>query len=317
MSDRVTNVDIEDVLTSIRRLVTDGGANSPAKSVASEQIDTPAERLVLTPNFRVKDTPASSDAPTQAANNDPEPLQLSSFARVEAEDIGETALVLQPEQSIPAGQSATNISRETLEATIAELEAQVGDKNEEWEPDGSEDAAEVTWESAGFVAGEREVAPDVEAISEPDADSETSQHSLSEALEDSVVSAVVMKAFQREMGMEAEPDDAPVVPEGETQGFVANPRPHRWSEKTERRLTPTADDSFGDELALAADDQTDEMLEEYLSKTPMFDEEVLKRVVHEVVREELQGNLGERITRNVRKLVRREIHNILTTQEFD
>jgi len=314
MSDRVTNVDIDDVLSSIRRLVSDGGPNSPVKSAVSEQVDAQAERLVLTPNFRVKETATSIDTPTQAANNDPDPLQLSSLARVDAEDIGETALVLQPEQSIPADQNVTNISRETLEATIAELEAQVGDKNEEWEPDGSEVAEEVTWESAGFVAGKREVAPDVEAISE------TATHpepSLAEALEDSVVSAVVMEAFQREMEMEPEPDDASVIPEGDAQAFVANPRPHRWSDKTEGRLTPTTDDSFGDDLVVAADDQTDEMLEKYLSKTPMFDEEVLKRVVHEVVREELQGNLGERITRNVRKLVRREIHNILTTQEFD
>ena len=40
-------------------------------------------------------------------------------------------------------------------------------------------------------------------------------------------------------------------------------------------------------------------------------------MVTDIVREELQGALGERITRNVRKLVRREIHRALVAQELD
>lgn len=48
-----------------------------------------------------------------------------------------------------------------------------------------------------------------------------------------------------------------------------------------------------------------------------LDEETLRRIVAEVVREELQGALGERITRNVRKLVRREIRLALAAEELD
>ena len=47
-----------------------------------------------------------------------------------------------------------------------------------------------------------------------------------------------------------------------------------------------------------------------------FDEEMLRDLVGEIVRAELQGALGERITRNVRKLVRREIHRSLASQEL-
>jgi len=43
----------------------------------------------------------------------------------------------------------------------------------------------------------------------------------------------------------------------------------------------------------------------------------LRELVTEIVRQELQGALGERITRNVRKLVRREIHRALTSQELE
>jgi hypothetical protein len=46
-------------------------------------------------------------------------------------------------------------------------------------------------------------------------------------------------------------------------------------------------------------------------------DEALRRMIEEVVRQELSGALGERITRNVRKLVRREIRRVLSDDEFD
>ena len=49
----------------------------------------------------------------------------------------------------------------------------------------------------------------------------------------------------------------------------------------------------------------------------LIDEEALRDLVAEIVRSELQGELGERITRNVRKLVRREIHRALAAQELE
>ena len=46
-------------------------------------------------------------------------------------------------------------------------------------------------------------------------------------------------------------------------------------------------------------------------------EDQLRELVVDIVRAELQGALGERITRNVRKLVRREIHRMLISQEME
>lgn len=45
--------------------------------------------------------------------------------------------------------------------------------------------------------------------------------------------------------------------------------------------------------------------------------EALRAIVVEVLREELNGEMGERITRNVRKLVRREINRVLVSRELD
>ena len=51
--------------------------------------------------------------------------------------------------------------------------------------------------------------------------------------------------------------------------------------------------------------------------TVAIDEDMMRDMVNNIVREELQGALGERITRNVRKLVRREIHQALTSKDFE
>ena len=48
-----------------------------------------------------------------------------------------------------------------------------------------------------------------------------------------------------------------------------------------------------------------------------LDEAMLRELVSDIVRQELQGALGERITRNVRKLVRREIHRALAAHDLE
>ncbi len=47
-----------------------------------------------------------------------------------------------------------------------------------------------------------------------------------------------------------------------------------------------------------------------------LDEDMLRDMISSIVREELQGDLGERITRNVRKLVRREIHRTMVSNDL-
>ncbi|KJZ17886.1 hypothetical protein [Loktanella sp. S4079] len=48
-----------------------------------------------------------------------------------------------------------------------------------------------------------------------------------------------------------------------------------------------------------------------------IDEDALRALVVEIVHQELSGELGERITRNVRKLVRREINRVLVAKGLD
>ncbi len=50
---------------------------------------------------------------------------------------------------------------------------------------------------------------------------------------------------------------------------------------------------------------------------PILDEEALRGVINDLVREELQGELGDRISRNLRKLIRRELAQMLQEQKRD
>ncbi len=49
----------------------------------------------------------------------------------------------------------------------------------------------------------------------------------------------------------------------------------------------------------------------------LVDDDQLRDIIADVVRQELSGELGERITRNVRKLVRREIRQMLASGDLD
>jgi hypothetical protein len=48
-----------------------------------------------------------------------------------------------------------------------------------------------------------------------------------------------------------------------------------------------------------------------MAPAPILDEEALRGVVNSIVREELQGELGDRISRNLRKLIRRELAQMI------
>ena len=79
-----------------------------------------------------------------------------------------------------------------------------------------------------------------------------------------------------------------------------------------------------DEIAEPTGQSTDVVVEAAPDAVPdtteaeeTLDEAALRQLVSDIVREELQGVLGERITRNVRKLVRREIQRALSLHDLE
>lgn len=284
MSDPVTNVDIEDVLASIRRLVS-GGAE--ADRINPERLKG-QERLVLTPSQRVDgedgapsaddecmiaeemSAPADEQVSAATAPDGPSPMTASA-GEGSAEDLHEPEgsraeeMIgrLQADEPGAAAPDAAPVSETEAPPTGPEIEDHAEDcdmpppeVSELWEPDGDDEDAYAEGAATPTIEWR-----DAEAES-PEAEEEPS-HDPDEMAADEAASA----AFARD-----------------------------W-----------------DAQARARSDARDALdLDE-----AVLDEEALRDLVAEIVREELMGTLGERITRNVRKLVRREIHRALTTQEFD
>lgn len=124
MSDPLTRAEIEDVLSSIRRLVAEG-ARAPAAPQPASDAPGAAGRLVLTPAQRVA-------APSPPAA-DP-----TATIREAARRLAEAQAVAHPAAEVPAAGAGGGAGLASLEETIAELEAAVAASGGEWEPDGSE-----------------------------------------------------------------------------------------------------------------------------------------------------------------------------------
>lgn len=262
MSNPVTNVDIEDVLSSIRRLVTEGERTDAPRSVEAvrDVVSAKHDRFVLTPALRVV-APATDAGDTETVSADASPA-------------APPPLIL-----------TNNRNLSNLEATIAELEAAVNWQNDEFEPDGSEVAA--TRESTDAPTDlRRRVVDDPENTDPEISDADTIDFGNAQA---------------ENADVDTENPDAP----------IATPEPmfhHKIDDETE--------EDHHDDLMAGDDDPADD-LTAYLDDDSTIDESALRDMVAQIVRAELQGELGERITRNVRKLVRREIYRVINSQEFD
>lgn len=252
MPDPMKNTDIEDVLSSIRRLVSYEPANArPAEPVPPKQPD----RLVLTPALRVN------------VGEDPAP---------EAADEGTSARVVPAEFIHRAEPAVSKVPApgQSLEDRIADLEAAVSQACEDWEPDGSEAGANDY--PTSYPAIEPQHRPRMH-LAEPEAARARASEPAPAAVEPVVDAA----------------EDA-VAPEA---------------------IEQVALDAGADDLAARA--ETTAMAAAASMPPGNVDHEHLREVVRQIIREEFQGALGERITRNVRKLVRREINRALVSKDFE
>lgn len=313
MSDPVTNADIEDVLSSIRRLVAQDGEQdgaTPPPPVASG-------RLVLTPALRVMDTAPPEEVVSADAQDDDRPeVDASQDA---PSDLPAPELVEGHELAdLPHDDSA----KRNLEARIAELEAVIADTSgqfhQQWEQDGEEGTDNAggtvdsfSWEDFAAPQADIKINPDAEIeearmaeFVEPEPD-----HSDGDTI---AAMPFLRRGFNlpyEEQGSDAdEPAEAPAEqPEPELDD--PEPRSQLVSDTIPEQVAPDLD-AMSD-----LDDTTDEPA--YEGQDFVVDEEALRALVVQIVHQELQGALGERITRNVRNLVRREIRRALTSQELE
>lgn len=352
MSDPMTNLDADEVLASIRRLVAqthnaDGAKapatapDSPVSSASDHTGNSAPSALVLTPDFRVaQDVTEPSVAAAQA---NPAPFILAPEQAVSLPDVAQeiTAETVEVEtvadvdeapvddvqdwsaalDDTPDAEAAQQAASMTLEQRIAELEVAVEAQASEWEPDGSEDLdVEIPREvPRGFAenAGARVLSFGTsEAIiaDQPEVPetTETPAELMQEQTKDDPMADI---DYDEIADAEVVEETSAVAPEQSVEDVSdAGLEPHIEGAAPD---IETETQTHTEEPMIDIDADTEDFGLAGYSNDEMLDEEALREVVAEVIREELQGALGERITRNVRRLVRREVQRAMSLKEFE
>jgi hypothetical protein len=283
MSDPMTNVQIEDVLSSIRRLVAEGDKSRDASVSLNKGSVAPkssvSDRLVLTEALRV-------------SNDDEAP-----FAKQES--------------AVKTAPKLDAAARANLENTIEALEAAVTAQSDEWEPDGSEPTVEPVKPTTTAFVLKNVIEDAVKIVFDDDDDDEAVAEVAPVDAPKAEMATPSFRHFDRDALIREEtPLHAMELPEPAVQA--------EFSAEAEVEAS-YQDDLVEDEKK---DPLIDEQLNAFLSDQAMLadaglDETILRQMIVEIIREELQGALGERITRSVRKLVRREISRVVATQDAE
>jgi hypothetical protein len=272
MSEPLSSTEIEDVLSSIRRLVSDDTRAAP-KPVASL-----GDKLILTPALRVVQS---------------EPVAEPAEAMPMFVAVPRSTLMDGPPGGL--GDVVASVGA-AVDASPDDWEAETGDSAPQ--PDLAPDlAAANPWALVEDEAFAEDVAEEI--LSAPQA--ETHDHFEYHPSEPApaAMSAATPAWAQ---AVDAAQDDDDLDSAAPLHGTV-EPDP-LWADAAEASV-----------LAELAEPDAD--AEDAFDQAMRFDEDVLRELVRDMLREELAGKMGERITRNIRKLVRAEIARALAAQEFE
>lgn len=141
MSDPLSNLEIQDVLSSIRRLVSEDRRTKETGQEATAAAEVPAGKLLLTEAHRIEIVPDQDDAGAAEVEAGAVTADLSAAEATQDADwnvtlASATVLPAAPAPIRPASVLEDDIA--SLETTIAELEAAVEGIGHDFEPDGSE-----------------------------------------------------------------------------------------------------------------------------------------------------------------------------------
>ncbi len=291
MSNPVTNAEVEDVLSSIRRLVSED-----KRPIQSPRPAPPSDRLVLTPALRVAGPDLDDDETGSTLDADAEEdlaaaLDAAVYDDIDSEDLGD-----------PAKDYAAD------PYNFAEEDDDEGEDIFPWQSDRNDNGGDA---ATGQSGGDSSIAGPAKAA---------------DAGEGSRSSVLSEKIAALETAIGRIPDRwEPDTPDADEYSGTSAPA-MAWEDDVQRdatgaRLGPETEEAEGNDAEAATVAPEAKAAEsdafEFSSDDQLIDEEALRDLVSEIVRAELQGALGERITRNVRKLVRREIHRALTAQDLE
>lgn len=325
MSDSATNTGSDDVLSSIRRLVSDtqlyhlseAPEDAPASAEGADQNGSKRQdgKLLLTPSLRVGDSsePAERDDSGDNTADRTEPLLLTD-PMAPWQDPDATLYATSAGASASEGAD----SDEGAEAGFVHLEDDDADMSVSGESSNvvplvlkrehMADTSDLHQEFIfGTVRDKEALPPEIAPDESADSPLQARLGALEAALETSD------EAFEPE---EADDGDYAGTSTAELSWaeddleLPSEPQPEPRAE-AEPETPPV--------LSEEGPQEADEIKNLLQDPDPVaaLDEAALEDLVTEIVRRELQGVLGERITRNVRKMVRREIQRALALKEFE
>ncbi|MDQ7069429.1 MAG: hypothetical protein Q9M48_01545 [Rhodobacterales bacterium] len=348
MSDPVTKVEIEDVLSSIRRLVSEDSRpkfdrqaleKNDENSEDAQEV-TAADALVLTPALRVAEyVEAVEPVETVEETNEDTAETVSEtdrhFDETPADDSAEMA-DHQP-QEWPQDQDDSTDAPETGDSNWDDSQPEVSDQGEvtaqaEEHQDDDSNAGSDAEGAYDHLTLETRIAEVEDAVADQDDQWEPDGEGQGDN------AATPVEALQWEDHVEPSQDDQAAGYQGDSSLYQS---PDQYQENWQGHGEDESDETQADEdnvdvISAQTDDLQDGFSHENSENAEpvtsegqeadvdlfgvdeaIVDEDMLREMVSEIVRQELQGALGERITRNVRKLVRREIHRALASQELD
>jgi hypothetical protein len=316
MSEPLTSHEIEDVLSSIRRLVSEDLRPARAAMAAAKatRAAPEAEKLLLTPALRVvpdvvaEPGPDASPAP-DAVVTDVDDL-ASDFARSfevslpGRADVSDEPLGLGPDLAAAFPDATAEIYDDAGlgdEAPLSPMMAATDD---------------VLWAAPGELdPGEAELAEDLVAAA-PASVTQVHGHWTAQDLPG--------VDWVEEESDWAEPAPIPFVAYPRKPDLTVDPLARAWADRAEEAVRAELDEVVSAKATAVPPPSAPESQAETARGPGLFDgdeaeldEETLREIVRDIIREELAGALGERITRNVRKLVRVEINRALTAREFE
>ena len=329
MSEPMSSGDIEDVLSSIRRLVSED-LRPMHRTATHEAPAVDADKLILTPALRIVPGPGKPDDAPARPTAAPQSESWLATASADASDTAPApeARDIQPEQAPPTDAGGWLPEQEAAWSEDTVPEDTFAD---DLAPENAvPEAADATL--ASRYEDETEPAKHNDAV--PGADA---PH-LSEIL--GTIGTAVNEASQEweaengdasfgEMGWSAPEwvEEAELVEPSEPRRTTDQPRATAPSSafESERRRNDQAEADAVAEILAASERKSqapnssapEPEADMFAEDDGFFDETVLRDLVRDLIREELSGTLGERITRNVRKLVRAEINRALTARDFD
>ncbi len=313
MAGPLSSEEIEDVVSSVRRLV------SNEQRVLTRDLN--AERLVLTSAYRVVPetsplSPLMLDAPLVDAPPEPAPEAAPVAADV-VEDVSAPEATDPLEDSL-AQALAVDVQPELTgevddQASPSRPAATMTDTVEgEWEDEIWAEPGQVSLGEVALAAEEAEVltAAEPEAAETDVLGGDAPSDDASSAWVDEPIPFVPLRRRAEDLaarlaaGGVVEPPAAAPDPESPDPVPADQPSAQVAADGTAAPApdaSPVATDLYdADGVPLA-----------------VLDETALNEIVRQVLRAELQGELGERITRNVRKLVRAEINRALLARDLD